>query len=326
MGETIIVRWTNANGAQSLQLLRERLERAYQASMLGRWGVQCRVYHATGGVITSAGNELNVGTPVGTPSLVTSGATTATAAASTSAVSASVTSSIIANTTTSNTTTTTPNTPNITTTTTTNAPASNPTTAAGTPVVGTPNPTPVATSTTNTAPVLLYIVQSTAWPNQVHAVMSGRVVVSAGRELEAILVKLRALWTLRQTAVIEGTTYAMGDLLLRAGSITVGQAHRGLIIELEYMASRTPGRCQPALKALLQELLPSNAVWHTISSEELIGTSTTETGDTTVIADTYDTRSPPIIQWEALGLSSTLCSSAHTAYQCARLLQQDRLL
>jgi hypothetical protein len=118
----------------------------------------------------------------------------------------------------------------------------------------------------------------------------------------------------------------MGDLLLRAGSITVGQIHRGLIIELDYMASRTPGRCQPALKALLQELLPSNAIWHTLSPEELITTSTTETNNSNVVEDTFDTRSPPVIQWETLGLSSTLCSSAHTAYQCARLLQQDRLL
>jgi hypothetical protein len=84
--------------------------------------------------------------------------------------------------------------------------------------VGTPNPTPTttstATSTINTAPVPLYIVQSTAWPNQVHAVMSGRVVVSAGRELEAILVKLRALWTLRQTAVIEVNSSWLYQIIL----------------------------------------------------------------------------------------------------------------
>ncbi|RKP25598.1 TATA-binding related factor of subunit 20 of mediator complex-domain-containing protein, partial [Syncephalis pseudoplumigaleata] len=253
-----IVRWTNANGAQSLQLLRERLERAYQATVLGRWSVQCRVYHATSSSTTATVNDLTMNTATPTA--------TATAAAAAAA------------------------------------------------------PTP------------LYIVQSTAWPKQVHAVMSGRVVVSAGRELEAILVKLRALWTLRQTAVIEGMTYAMGDLLLRAGSITVGQAHRGLVVELEYMACRTPGRCHAALKALLAELLPSNAIWHTVEPDALVATATTTAATATTVhvdemdMDRYDTRTSPVPQWEALGLSSTLCSSAHTAYQCARLLQQDRLL
>ncbi|KAI9592637.1 TATA-binding related factor of subunit 20 of mediator complex-domain-containing protein [Syncephalis fuscata] len=324
MGETVIVRWTNANGAQSLQLLRERLERTYQASMLGRWGVQCRVYHAASGVVTTSDLSVNPSsntsaistTTITTANTNTAGvanvATTATGTAVGSTANAASTVSAAANT--STTATATAATPN--------------TTATSTPVLSSTSASAIGTPTTTTTgtPVPLYVIQSTAWPNQVHAVMSGRVVVSAGRELEAILVKLRALWTLRQTAVIEGTTYAMGDLLLRAGSLTVGQAHRGLIVELEYMASRTPGRCQPALKVLLGDLLPPNAIWHTLSPDELPMANCLFTNTNTDAIPCYDTRSPPIIQWETLGLSTTLCSSAHTAYQCARLLQQDRLL
>ncbi|RKP08618.1 TATA-binding related factor of subunit 20 of mediator complex-domain-containing protein [Thamnocephalis sphaerospora] len=302
MGETIIVRWTNANGAQSLQLLRERLERAYQASPFGRWAVQCRVYHST---LTGVQNGGPVGLTAAAASVVASAGGSSASATGVGAASGS----------------------------------STPGSVAGSNVDAMDTRAP------------LYFIQSTSWPSQVYAVMSGRVVVAAGRELEAVLSKLRTLWVVRQSAVIEGFIYAMGDLLLRAGSLTVGQAHRGLVVELEYMASRTPGRCRAALEILLRDLLPAGAVWSALTPEELLpaapaptlaaeyaaklkqeeagkavtglATDVSAGGETTA---RFDTRSPPSPEWERLGLPSRECTHAHAAYLCTRLLQRDRLL
>jgi mediator of RNA polymerase II transcription subunit 20 len=246
-----IVRWTNANGAQSLQLLKERLERAYQARSLGRWSVNCRVYHST---------------------LATT-ATTGLASTTISAI--------------------------------------------------------TSTSEASDTRAPLYFIQSSSWKSQVYAVVSGRLVVAAGRELEAILNKLRNLWTVRQIAMIEGFIYEMGDLLLRAGNLMVSQIHRGLVVELEYLPSRTPGRCRDALEALLRDLLPPGASWTSLAAHELLPNETSEPAPEQLPSPPpkhYDTRSPPVPAWERLGLSSRECTSAHAAYLCVRLLQRDRLL
>ncbi|ORX95332.1 TATA-binding related factor [Basidiobolus meristosporus CBS 931.73] len=47
MGVTCVLRWTDANGAQSLNMLQERIVKVYHGKISGRWNLSCKVYRDT---------------------------------------------------------------------------------------------------------------------------------------------------------------------------------------------------------------------------------------------------------------------------------------
>ncbi|KAJ3278579.1 hypothetical protein HK104_002209 [Borealophlyctis nickersoniae] len=72
------------------------------------------------------------------------------------------------------------------------------------------------------------------------ATMGKGVVVEADRDLELLLVKMKNLWTYRQSATVEGFAFELGDFALRVGTVKVGSASRGLLIQAEHLRSTGP--------------------------------------------------------------------------------------
>lgn len=75
----------------------------------------------------------------------------------------------------------------------------------------------------------LYVVTSSEEGGRVWLVGKDGV-VEGNRELEGVVHRLRSLWTVRQSASVEGWSYSIGDFILRVGSASVGTASKGVIL------------------------------------------------------------------------------------------------
>ncbi|OZJ04649.1 hypothetical protein BZG36_02896 [Bifiguratus adelaidae] len=128
--------------------------------------------------------------------------------------------------------------------------------------------------------------------------VEGGVLVAADRELDTILGKLKNCWAVRQTIIVEGAIFEVGDFTLRIANLLLGQAYKGLLLEIEYGPATAPNSALGPIQNFLQAITPSTAQ---LSYET-----------------TYDYRS--------VGLSDTDFSAAHTGYQYMSFLKREGLL
>ncbi|KAJ2659104.1 hypothetical protein IW148_004397 [Coemansia sp. RSA 1199] len=94
---------------------------------------------------------------------------------------------------------------------------------------------------------------------QYFVLASNRVVVETEPEMESILVRLKNLWTPRQTARIEGYSYEGDDWVIRTGNLMVGTSYKGLIIEINYLPCSNPEQTRELMRELLGMILPADA-------------------------------------------------------------------
>ncbi|KAI9205334.1 uncharacterized protein BJ171DRAFT_501800 [Polychytrium aggregatum] len=89
--------------------------------------------------------------------------------------------------------------------------------------------------------------------------------VEGSFELQLILGKLKNIWTLRQMAKIEGQTYKTGEYVVSIGVVEMGSSPHAVLIEIEH-TSATNNACLPQIHGLLQKLCSGS---HSVSFERL---------------------------------------------------------
>ncbi|KAJ2862326.1 hypothetical protein GGH94_004336 [Coemansia aciculifera] len=94
---------------------------------------------------------------------------------------------------------------------------------------------------------------------QFYVMASNRVVVEAEPEMESIVLRLKNLWTPRQTARVEGYSYEGDDWIIRTGNMMVGTSYKGLIIEINYLPCSNPEQTRGLMLELLMMILPEDA-------------------------------------------------------------------
>ncbi|KAL0083989.1 TATA-binding related factor [Phycomyces blakesleeanus] len=144
----------------------------------------------------------------------------------------------------------------------------------------------------------LYQVALAQQPGQVYCMVDGSVVVEAEKEMEIILSRLKNLWQLRQSVVVEGTSYEIGDFTLRVANILLGSAYKGLLLEIDYHPCSAPNVASDLLREFVENIVPPTAQ---LSCEY-----------------EYD--------YESVGLSNHEFTTAHTGYQYMMLFRNDGLL
>ncbi|KAI7869169.1 mediator complex, subunit Med20 [Spinellus fusiger] len=144
----------------------------------------------------------------------------------------------------------------------------------------------------------LYQVSLVQQPGQVYCMVDGSVVVEAEREMEIVLSRLKNLWQLRQSIVIEGISYEVGDFTLRVANILLGSTYKGLLLEVNYHPCSIPNNASNLLREFVDSIVPPTA---NLSCEY-----------------EYD--------YESVGLSNYDFTTAHTGYQYMMLFKNDSLL
>ncbi|RKP13080.1 hypothetical protein BJ684DRAFT_20407 [Piptocephalis cylindrospora] len=150
----------------------------------------------------------------------------------------------------------------------------------------------------------LYVVTSTEGTGRVWLV--GRDgVVEGNRELEGVVHRLRSLWTVRQSASVEGWSYSIGDFILRVGSASVGTASKGIIMVVEYLPSVSlEAQLEGALlQGFLDLVLPKG--------------STTSGG--------WDAETDREA-WESIGLGHSPWTGRHRGWQYVAFFQKQKML
>ncbi|KAJ3330384.1 Mismatch repair endonuclease pms2 [Blyttiomyces sp. JEL0837] len=82
----------------------------------------------------------------------------------------------------------------------------------------------------------LYLLSNSRFPQAVFSLASDgaeEVFVKGDSELEPIIGKLKKVWNVRQTVVLEGSSYKCNKIRVRMGVIMVGLISRGALIEIE---------------------------------------------------------------------------------------------
>ncbi|KAJ2309721.1 hypothetical protein H4R23_002997 [Coemansia sp. Cherry 401B] len=122
--------------------------------------------------------------------------------------------------------------------------------------------TPAHTRTRGTASdqsMYLVVRGQGASRRQYFVMASNRVVVETEPEMESVVVRLKNLWTPRQTARIEGYSYEGDDWVIRTGNLMVGTSYKGLIIEINYLPCSNPEETRGLMRELLMMILPPDA-------------------------------------------------------------------
>ncbi|KAJ1840616.1 hypothetical protein LPJ70_004574 [Coemansia sp. RSA 2708] len=122
--------------------------------------------------------------------------------------------------------------------------------------------TPTHTRTRGTASdqsMYLVVRGQGASRRQYFVMASNRVVVETEPEMESVVVRLKNLWTPRQTARIEGYSYEGDDWVIRTGNLMVGTSYKGLIIEINYLPCSNPEETRGLMRELLMMILPPDA-------------------------------------------------------------------
>ncbi|ORX65971.1 hypothetical protein DL89DRAFT_295825 [Linderina pennispora] len=127
---------------------------------------------------------------------------------------------------------------------------------------------------------------------------SNRVVVEAEPEMESILLRLKNLWTPRQSARIEGYSYEGDDWVIHIGNMMVGTSYKGLVIEINYLPCSNPDQTYGLMRELLMMILPADAQIDVNSG----------------------------VDYRRAGLDPHCMTDRHTAYQYVHLFTQSSLL
>ncbi|KAJ2032088.1 hypothetical protein GGI08_009309 [Coemansia sp. S2] len=133
---------------------------------------------------------------------------------------------------------------------------------------------------------------------QFYVMASNRVVVEAEPEMESIVLRLKNLWTPRQTARIEGYSYEGDDWIIRTGNMMVGTSYKGLIIEINYLPCSNPEQTRGLMLELLTMILPEDAQVDANNG----------------------------VDYRRAGLDPCRMTDRHTAYQYVHLFTQSSLL
>ncbi|KAI9468345.1 hypothetical protein LPJ78_002561 [Coemansia sp. RSA 989] len=133
---------------------------------------------------------------------------------------------------------------------------------------------------------------------QFFVMASNRVVIETEPEMESIVVRLKNLWTPRQTARIEGYSYEGDDWIIRTGNLMVGTSYKGLIIEINYLPCSNPEQTRGLMRELLMMILPPDAQ-----------------------IDPNNT-----VDYQRASLDPERMTDRHTAYQYVNLFTQSSLL
>ncbi|RIA89642.1 mediator complex, subunit Med20 [Glomus cerebriforme] len=123
------------------------------------------------------------------------------------------------------------------------------------------------------------------------------VIVEAEREMESILEKLKNLWYLTKTIIYEGSTYIIGDFLIRV-AVPKLTSYKGMLVEVEYTSTVNPHVAAPILHEFIEMLkLPEIEI---VPSAEY--------------------------SFSKIGLSEDTFTRAHTDYQYMMLFKSENLL
>ncbi|KAJ2053362.1 hypothetical protein GGI13_007232 [Coemansia sp. RSA 455] len=133
---------------------------------------------------------------------------------------------------------------------------------------------------------------------QFYVMASNRVVVEAEPEMESIVLRLKNLWTPRQTARVEGYSYEGDDWIIRTGNMMVGTSYKGLIIEINYLPCSNPEQTRGLMLELLTMILPEDAQVDANNG----------------------------VDYRRAGLDPCRMTDRHTAYQYVHLFTQSSLL
>ncbi|KAJ2362194.1 hypothetical protein H4S02_011450 [Coemansia sp. RSA 2611] len=144
----------------------------------------------------------------------------------------------------------------------------------------------------------MYLVVRGSSRRQFYVMASNRVVVEAEPEMESIVLRLKNLWTPRQTARVEGYTYEGDDWIIRTGNMMVGTSYKGLIIEINYLPCSNPEQTRGLMLELLMMILPEDAQVDANHG----------------------------VDYRRAGLDPTSMTDRHTAYQYVHLFTQSSLL
>ncbi|KAJ2722461.1 hypothetical protein GGI07_003296 [Coemansia sp. Benny D115] len=133
---------------------------------------------------------------------------------------------------------------------------------------------------------------------QYFVMASNRVVVETEPEMESIVLRLKNLWSARQSARIEGYSYEGDDWIIRTGNLMVGTSYKGLVIEINYLPCSNPEQTRELMRELLVMILPADAQVDVNSG----------------------------VDYRRAGLDPNRMTDRHTAYQYVHLFTQSSLL
>jgi len=100
----------------------------------------------------------------------------------------------------------------------------------------------------------LYIATFGDSPNTCYLLLKDQI-LQADRDMIAIVEKIK-IYKQRQTIVVSGFQYKVGDFIVRVGSIILGSNTKGLLMEIEYTACCTPNACHEILAEFIDLLRP----------------------------------------------------------------------
>eukprot|EP00123_Amoebidium_parasiticum_P007021 comp17821_c1_seq1/m.17941 comp17821_c1_seq1/g.17941 ORF comp17821_c1_seq1/g.17941 comp17821_c1_seq1/m.17941 type:complete len:244 (-) comp17821_c1_seq1:311-1042(-) len=101
----------------------------------------------------------------------------------------------------------------------------------------------------------LLMLQHSDMPGKRYVMMNNRI-MEANEEIEAMMDKVKGKWAQRKTAKIEGQKFQLGDFVIRIGTLTAGNALKGVIAEIEYTACSSISQCTSLLQEFALNIIP----------------------------------------------------------------------
>ncbi|CAG8569044.1 6132_t:CDS:2 [Paraglomus brasilianum] len=139
--------------------------------------------------------------------------------------------------------------------------------------------------------------------NETHYCLVDNVIVEAQGDMEAILAKLRNIWSIRKTVDESGHVYKIGDFIVRIANLKHNENYNGIFIETEYLATVHPYASASLLNEFISLITPSKAV-----------------------IEKWEPQSEQGGSYASVGLSETEFTDTHRAYQILMLLKKENLL
>lgn len=104
---------------------------------------------------------------------------------------------------------------------------------------------------------VLYVVRSSEQPLTCYGILENGTCITTESSFEQIMTKLGSYYQPRKGAHTEarGQRYVLGDNVVKVGAITVGQAAKGLVVEVEFIPSVDPSYCWKGLTSFVKLLL-----------------------------------------------------------------------
>ncbi|ORX41487.1 TATA-binding related factor [Piromyces finnis] len=102
----------------------------------------------------------------------------------------------------------------------------------------------------------MYLLSFSSKPSHVYTIIDEKIVMETDNALIELVTKIKNIWTIRQTAKIDGYNYEIGDYNVRYGNLNVGSHSKGLVVEVEHTKSTSVTKSSDLLIEFIDYLIP----------------------------------------------------------------------